>query len=48
MKVSLIMDNLSVKQKRNDGLIISEFYQMFDILWTDQEFGFRGDNKMIC
>ena len=29
-------------------MVLAEFYDKFDILWKDEEFGFSADDKLIC
>ena len=29
-------------------MILADFYQKFDIFWKDEEFGFLGDDLLIC
>lgn len=50
LKVKLVKDTLSLKSTKNthETMVLAEFYNKFDILWKDEEFGFSADDKLIC
>ena len=50
LKVKLVKDTLSLKSTKhtNETMVLAEFYNKFEILWKDEEFGFSADDKLIC
>lgn len=50
LKVKLVKDTLSFRSTKHthEKMVLVEFYNKFDILWKDEEFGFSADDKLIC